>query len=99
MLYEVITREYTILLDPPTYIPPPPAGAVMGPTAPAAAAAPPQPMTPATPEPTTPAAVTAAVDYEVVKGDTLSQIARDHMHSDVTFNQMMIAIYRANQEA
>jgi pilus assembly protein FimV len=95
-----LVREYTILLDPPTYIPPPPAGAVMGPTAPAAAAAaPPQPMTPATPEPTTAAPVTAAVDYEVVKGDTLSQIARDHMHSGVTFNQMMIAIYQANQEA
>jgi len=93
-----LVREYTILLDPPTYIPPPPAGAVMGPTAPAAAA-PPQPITPATPEPMTAAPVTAAVDYEVVKGNTLSQIARDHMHSDVTFNQMMIAIYRANQEA
>jgi len=93
-----LVREYTVLLDPPTYIPPPPAGAVMGPTAPAAEA-PPQPMTPAAPEPTTVAPVTAVVDYEVVKGDTLSQIARDHMHSGVTFNQMMIAIYQANQEA
>ncbi|MDX1375326.1 MAG: FimV/HubP family polar landmark protein [Burkholderiales bacterium] len=93
-----LVREYTILLDPPTYIPPPPAGAVMGPTAPAAAA-PPQPIAPSA-EPTPPAAgAPAVVNYEVVKGDTLSKIALEHMHGGVTFNQMMIAIYRANQEA
>jgi len=98
-----LVREYTVLLDPPTYIPPPPAGAVMGPTAPATAA-PAQPVTPAAPAepsaaPAPSAAITPAVDYEVVKGDTLSKIAREHMHAGVTFNQMMIAIYRANQEA
>jgi len=98
-----LVREYTLLLDPPTYIPPPPAGAVMGPT-PSAAAAPTQPVTPAAPAapgptPAPSAAITPAVDYEVVKGDTLSKIAREHMHAGVTFNQMMIAIYRANQEA
>lgn len=98
-----LVREYTVLLDPPTYIPPPPAGAVMGPTTPAAAA-PSQPVTPAAPvepsaAPAPSAAITPAVDYEVVKGDTLSKIAREHMHAGVTFNQMMIAIYRANQEA
>jgi pilus assembly protein FimV len=97
-----LVREYTILLDPPTYIPPPPAGAVMGPTAPAAKAAEPAaPAAPAAPsaEAAPPVTVTSAVDYEVVKGDTLSKIAREHMHAGVTFNQMMIAIYRANQEA
>ena len=98
-----LVREYTVLLDPPTYIPPPPAGAVMGPT-PSAAAPPTQPVTPAAPAAPSPApapsaAITPAVDYEVVKGDTLSKIAREHMHAGVTFNQMMIAIYRANQEA
>jgi len=98
-----LVREYTVLLDPPTYIPPPPADAVMGPTAPAVAAAPPpQPAAPpAAPsaEPSPPAIIPPAVDYEVAKGDTLSKIAREHMHAGVTFNQMMIAIYRANQEA
>jgi pilus assembly protein FimV len=103
-----LVREYTLLLDPPTYIPPPPAGAVMGPTPPAVAAAPTQPAAAAAeaapPAPAAPSAeavpaVQAGVDYEVVKGDTLAKIARDHMHAGVTFNQMMVAIYRANQDA
>jgi pilus assembly protein FimV len=102
-----LVREYTLLLDPPTYIPPPPAGAVMGPTPPAVAA-PTQPAAPATEAaPAAPAApsaeaapaVPAGVDYEVAKGDTLAKIAREHMHTGVTFNQMMVAIYRANQDA
>jgi len=98
-----LVREYTLLLDPPTYIPPPPAGAVSGPTPPAVAA-PTQAIVPATPsEPAAPSAqapaMTGGVDYEVAKGDTLAKIAREHMHAGVTFNQMMVAIYRANQDA
>jgi len=94
-----VVRDYTVLLDPPTYIPPPPAGAVMGPTTPAPALAQPTPpAAPAAPSAEAPA-VTGGVDYEVVKGDTLSKIAREHQYSGVTFNQMMIAIYRANKDA
>ena len=37
--------------------------------------------------------------YEVKKGDTLSAIARQHMVAGATLNQMLIAIYRANQDA
>jgi len=43
--------------------------------------------------------MTGGVDYEVAKGDTLAKIAREHLHAGVTFNQMMVAIYRTNQEA
>ena len=37
--------------------------------------------------------------YEVLKGDTLGKIARDNLPPGVTLNQMLIAIYRANQDA
>lgn len=46
-----LVREYTVLLDPPTSLPPPPTGAVMAPTVPTApaAAAPPPPTAPSAP--------------------------------------------------
>jgi pilus assembly protein FimV len=94
-----LVRDYTVLLDPPTYIPPPPAGAVMGPTTPAPAVAQPTPPSPPVAPSAEAPAVTGGVEYEVVKGDTLSKIAREYQYSGVTFNQMMIAIYRANKEA
>jgi pilus assembly protein FimV len=37
--------------------------------------------------------------HEVVKGDTLGKIARDNLPPGITLNQMLIAIYRANQNA
>jgi pilus assembly protein FimV len=37
--------------------------------------------------------------YEVAKGDTLGKIARDNLPPGITLNQMLIAIYRANQDA
>ena len=37
--------------------------------------------------------------YEVKKGDTLGAIARDNLPPGVTLNQMLLAIYRANQDA
>ena len=37
--------------------------------------------------------------YEVMKGDTLGKIARDNLPPGVSLNQMLIAIYRANQDA
>jgi pilus assembly protein FimV len=37
--------------------------------------------------------------YEVRRGDTLGAIARAHLPPGVSLNQMLIAIYRANQDA
>jgi FimV-like protein len=46
-----------------------------------------------------PAHAQAASTYEVRKGDTLFGIARKSRHDGVTRNQMILAIYRANQSA
>ena len=99
-----LAREYAILLDPPTYIPPPPADAVMGPTPsaaqatavppPAAATPRPAPTPPTPPTPATPA--TPGTEYRVKPGDTLAKIAAEHLHAGVTLEQMLIALYRAN---
>ncbi len=100
-----LVREYTFLLDPQEY---------KGPAAVAAAPAQPavtSPVTPpsqpaekpvAQPKPAEPAAAAPAAggtQYEVKRGDTLAGIARQHMAPGVTLDQMLIAIYRANQEA
>ncbi|HXZ50915.1 MAG TPA: FimV/HubP family polar landmark protein [Burkholderiales bacterium] len=37
--------------------------------------------------------------YEVKKGDTLGEIAHRYMLKGVTYNQMLIALFRANREA
>ena len=41
----------------------------------------------------------ASSTYEIRKGDTLFGVARKTMHRGVTRNQMILAIYRANQNA
>lgn len=41
----------------------------------------------------------AAKTYEVKKGDTLGRIARENLAPGATLDQMLIAIFRANQEA
>jgi len=40
-----------------------------------------------------------APTYEIRKGDTLFGVARKNLHAGVTRNQMIVAIYRANQSA
>ena len=52
---------------------------------------------PSTAEAAKPAA--AANSYEVKRGDTLGQIAKQNLKPGVTLNQMLIAIFRANQDA
>jgi pilus assembly protein FimV len=102
-----LVREYTFLLDPPEYKGPQPIAAAPAPAAkpvPAPAAPAAEPIRPAPPVPTrpivaAPAPAAPAGSYEVKKGDTLGQIARDHRPSGVSFNQMLIALYRANQAA
>jgi pilus assembly protein FimV len=156
----LLVREYTVLLDPPDYLPQQPAAAAPvpraapAPTAAPAAAAPTAaaPSAPAAPAPApaapaaeTPAAPPAAVaapapteapatpvaeaakpeprieerpiaaapapaepaakpapqeaTYEVKKGDTLGRIALQYKPEGVTFNQMLIALQRANEDA
>jgi pilus assembly protein FimV len=154
----LLVREYTILLDPPDYLPQQPAAAapapapraeapapaaapmVIVPAAPApapaaapaespAAAAPPPPAAgapapteappapiaeaakpeprieerpiSAAPAPAEPLAKPAPQEtmYEVKKGDTLGRIALQYKPEGVTFNQMLIALQRANEDA
>ncbi len=102
-----LVREYTFLLDPaefkkgPSQIAATPAPASKPAPAPVPA---PVPRVEARPLGETPASVPAATpsaekSHEVKKGDTLAAIARQHLSPGVSLNQMLIAIYRANQEA
>ena len=45
------------------------------------------------------ASAAASGTYEVKRGDTLGEIARANLAPGVSLNQMMIALYRANQDA
>ena len=74
---------------------------------PAAAVPAPTPAPEATPAPIpapatqveAPAKPAAANTYEVKRGDTLGAIARQNLRPGVTLNQMLIAIFRANEDA
>ncbi len=97
-----LVREYTFLLDPVEFKGPAPAAA------PAARPVPVPSPGPAAPAPRSerrPPAAAAAVDtgsakqHEVKKGDTLGAIARQNLPPGVTLNQMLIALFRANQSA
>jgi pilus assembly protein FimV len=75
------------------------------PQPPAAAAEPAKPAPieaqpiPATPAPASPSPAAEKKTYEVKKGDTLGKIARDNLAPGITLDQMLIAIFRANQDA
>ncbi len=103
-----LVREYTFLLDPPEYkgaseIAAAPAPAPQAEPAPQPAQAPATSQVESKPLETAPAAAapapSAAKQYEVKKGDTLAKIARENMVSGLTLEQMLAAIYRANQDA
>ncbi len=93
-----LLREYVVLLDPPVTAP-----AEVAPLAAAPPAARPTPAPSQTPAPRREQPRPAFDDdgtYEVVRGDTLWEIARDHRPAgDVTINQMMMVLYRMNPEA
>ncbi len=98
-----LVREYTFLLDPVEYKGPPPAAApapaprpvaVPVPSAPAPRVETRQPVS-AAPVPAT----AGAKQIEVKKGDTLGVIARQNLPTGVTLNQMLMALYRANESA
>ena len=102
-----LIREYTFLIDPAEYKGPAPAAAAAA-AAPAPAARPtaepaavkPAPRAEAKPVPSAPAAASiAAKQHDVIKGDTLGAIARQNLPAGVTLNQMLVALYRANQAA
>jgi len=96
-----LVREYTFLLDPAEYKAPPaasPAPAARPVAVPAPAPAAPR----AERKPVQAAAAPAAADakqIEVKKGDTLGAIARQNLPAGVTLNQMLMALYRANENA
>jgi len=100
-----LVREYTFLLDPAEYKGPPqdaaPAPAAKPKPAASAPAAPaPAPRTEPRPTVSAPAAAApGAKQHEVKKGDTLGAIARQNLPAGVTLNQMLIALYRANESA
>ncbi|MGH8193059.1 MAG: FimV/HubP family polar landmark protein [Woeseiaceae bacterium] len=110
-----LLREYTVLLDPPTFAPPPASGSSEAVTAPSRAAPAdsgrierPSPaalepqLQPATqaPDATAPFDARQGGTVEVQRGDTLWGIAeRMRPDSRLTMNQTMVAIYEANPEA
>ena len=102
-----LIREYTFLLDPVEYRGTAPAPAAAAPVpaarpAPAVATEPagsaPEPRSEARSIPAAPAAMSAKQEL-VNKGDTLGAIARKNKPDGVTLNQMLMALYRANQAA
>jgi pilus assembly protein FimV len=96
-----LVREYTFLLDPAEYKGPAQDTAPAPAARPSAAPVPSAPRVEARPLVATPAAPAAAgaKQHEVKKGDTLGAIARQNLPAGVTLNQMLIALYRANQAA
>lgn len=101
-----IVRDYTVLLDPPALR----ARAPVTPTPPQVAAAPvaqaqvaPVPMTPrasATPATTVPVGRSPqSRQITVQRGDTASEIARANKPAQVSLDQMLVALLRANQKA
>jgi len=98
-----LVREYTFLLDPPGVTPVP-----VEPVAPVrVGVAPPRPAPAGTPAPAAaaarapvePRAGFAGDSYTVKRGDTLSKIADENKAPSVTLEQMLIAIFNANNDA
>jgi pilus assembly protein FimV len=103
-------REYTVLLDPPTFAPPPSAQTTQSVTAPSRAAeadrgrierpAQAAPAQAAAPADSGPLDTASGGDVYVQRGDTLWEIAaRARPDNRLSMNQMMVAIYEANPDA
>lgn len=96
-----LVREYTFLLDPPEMIVRAPAPVTTPAAKPAMAPA----ATPAAPAPASQPAVQSAsvaeagVAHEVKRGDTLRKVAAANQHDGVSLEQMLVGLYRANQDA
>jgi pilus assembly protein FimV len=110
-----LIRQYTFLLDPAEYKGPQPIAAapptvtapeakpVEAPKPPEVTAAAPAAPAPAPAPSEKPAAPTLVSEpggtYEVKQGDTLGKIAAQHKPEGVTAQQMLVALYRANEDA
>lgn len=102
-----LVREYTFLLDPPQFraVAPqsvPPVQSQATPTPVARPSVTPAAVVPRAAEPTrsVAAAPAAAVgSYEVRRGDTLAGVARKNLPQGASFNQMLVALFRANSDA
>jgi pilus assembly protein FimV len=96
-----LVREYTFLLDPAEFKAPDARAPVPAPAArPAPAPAPAAAPAPRSERSAAPLVADAgAKQHEVKKGDTLGAIARQNLPPGVTLNQMLIALFRANQSA
>lgn len=95
-----LVREYTMLLDPPVFVPPGPAAEPAAPVAGPSTAAPRSGAVerPADPPRSAPAPTAAIDSYTVQRGDTLSAIAA-RLATGATREQAMVALYRANPQA
>ena len=92
-----LLREYTFLLDPPeSLVARRPVQAAAAPLA--APTVRPVETAPAT-EPSAAAPKEVPGSREVRRGDTLNRIANETKHDGVTLDQMLVAIFRANQGA
>lgn len=95
-----LVREYTFLLDPPE-VAAKAAAPVSAPVAPAAARAPAKPTEavarPAVAEPAGTAATSG--ERQVKRGETLRRIAEETRPEGVSLEQMLVGLFRANQEA
>ncbi len=109
-----IVRDYTILLDPPTLRARTPAAPTApqvaatpvatarvtpAPVAPAATATAPAATARTSPAPATPARQAQNRQVTVQRGDTASEIARSNKPAEVSLDQMLVALLRANQNA
>ena len=106
-----LLREYTVLLDPPTFAPPPTRSSTEAVAAPRQATqsdrgrierpAPSAASQPATSREAAPGFdTTAGGDYDVRRGDTLWRIAEQvRPDARLSMNQTMLAIYEANPQA
>lgn len=73
--------------------------APLAPASPAMQAAPEPPVTAPVSQPITPAPMAGAKEYgPIERGETLGKIARSVMPEGVTLEQMLVALYRANEE-
>ena len=88
----LITRAYSVLLDPPEMAPPKPAAAAAPPAAVATAA-------PPTPAPAAQAGGPAGENGPVQRGETLSRIAGRVRPQGATLQQTMMGLFRANPSA
>ena len=94
-----LVREYTFLLDPIEYKGPQAAVEKPAPAARPAPAPAPAPRIESRRLAAEPTGAAGAKQHDVKKGDTLSAIARQNLPAGVTLNQMMMALYRANEKA